>query len=246
MALNVWLIVGIMIAVAVIGGGGMALLWILTRPRKMTWYANVYQLGEGIKPPSKDRKGNVISPVYLSDLRPYTKDVLERIEKAKGVVIYFLQKLKKATPPVDANCVEYWGPKDKQVSVLLDGESATLLQKGYDRKLGKAIFKPLSADRINMIKTEMSERKERIKEKKDTLQAITPWIVAGILVMGFVGMAYFMGNSFIQVSENLKEMAAEINVAQQKGGVTIGGGGAPIQQEQPKEVKKEDPPLVNG
>jgi len=56
----------------------------------MTWDAKIYQLGDGVIPPPKDENGKIISNIELRDLRPYTKDVLERVERGKGITLYRL------------------------------------------------------------------------------------------------------------------------------------------------------------
>ena len=82
---NFWLIIPLTIVISIVAIGGGYLIWMYTRPKKMAWDARVYQLGDGIIPPPRDEEGNFISDIKLRDLRPYAKDVLERIEK-EGLV----------------------------------------------------------------------------------------------------------------------------------------------------------------
>ena len=202
-------LIGLVITVIIVigvGGGGAYIIWLKTRPKKITWTADVYQLGEGIRPPIKDQKGNIISELRLSDLKPYTTDVIEKIEKEPGITIYRLIKLNKTVPEVLADTVDYWGEKNKRVSVLLDGDTCTLLKKGYDRDSG-LIFNPMPHDRINMIMGQMSIRKDRLHKEKDILQAITPFIVIGISIMGLVAVVWIGIEGLIAVSDNIKEIA---------------------------------------
>jgi len=201
---NIISIIVVTLIVCGIGGAGMYFLWLKTRPKKITWNAKVYQLGEGVKPPVIDSKGKVLSDLQLKDLRPYTTDVVEKIEKEPGITVYRLLKLNKTVPAVTNDCVDYWGENRKEVNVLIDGETCTLLKKGYDSKAG-VIFNPLPYSRINMIKGEMAIRKDRLRKEKDILQAITPWIVAGICMMGLVAIIYIGVNGFITMSENIAE-----------------------------------------
>ena len=201
---NVWLIAGITASILIVGGGIGYLIWALTRPKKMMWKAKVYQLGDGVKPPIRNDKGEILSNVKLSDLRPFTKDIVERVEKKPGITIFRLQKMDKVVPAVTSDCVDYWGDKDKQVAVLLEGDTCTLLKKGYNKRAGM-IFHPMPHDRVSMIKGEMIIRKERIKEKKDILQAILPYIAIAITMLSLVAITYFFIQGFIEVSENLKE-----------------------------------------
>lgn len=238
---NVLAIVLISFAVMVLGGGGFYLFWLFTRPKKITWQANVYQIGEGVKPPIKNKKGVILSEIKLNDLRPYTKDVIEKIEKKGGVAYYHLAKLGKTVPPVTSDVVEFWGEKQKFVDVLIHEDTCTLLKKGYDGKAGQEIFTPLPHSRINQIKSEILIRKERLQEKKDILQAITPWIVTGISIMGLVAMTYFVAQAAIEMTENIK--AAQIYAADRS--VEVAGiyrdslmGVFPDKQ----LVKEEEPP----
>ncbi len=197
--------------ITIVGGGGAYLFWVKTRPKKQTWNAKVYQLGKGVTEPKKDKKGNVISDIKLQDLIPYSKDILEKIDKEHDTIYYQLQKLKKTTPAPEDGTVEYWGKGLKEVSVLYHKDGCTLLKKGYDKVTGEEIFDPLPHSRVNIIKGEMGLRKNRLHEKKDILQAISPWIVAGIVIMGLVGISYLQGEAYIKVSENLKTVMEESN-----------------------------------
>jgi len=197
--------------VSVTGGGVAYLIYVKTRPKKETWKAKIYQLGKGVTSPEKDKDGNIISDVSLKDLIPYATDTLEKVEKAHGITIYRLQKLNKATPAVESGVVDYWGAGNKEVHVLLEKGGCTLLRKGYDYKSGGIVFNPLTHSRINLIKSELAIRKDRLQKEKDILQAITPWIVAGIMVLGLVAIAYVMISGFVKISDNLESTTNEYN-----------------------------------
>ena len=190
---------------AIVGGGGGYLIWIITRPKKQTWIAKVYQLGKGVREPQIDKKGDIISELKLRDLHPYSKAILQKIDKEHGTTYYELQKLKKTTPAPEDGTVEYWGKGKKEVSVLYHKDGCTLLKKGYDKTIGEIVFDPLPHSRVNIIKGEMGLRKNRLHEKKDILEAITPWIVAGICIMGLIGIAYIQGEAYIKVCFILKK-----------------------------------------
>jgi len=197
--------------IGIVGGGGGYLVWLFTRPKKETWKAKIYQLGKGVTEPKKDKKGNIISNVKLQDLIPYARDILQKVDKEYDTTYYQLQKLKKTTPAPEDGTVEYWGKGLKEVSVLYHKDGCTLLKKGYDKVTGEEIFDPLPHSRVNIIKGEMGLRKNRLHEKKDILQAISPWIVAGIVIMGLVGISYIQGEAYIKTSENLKTVMEESN-----------------------------------
>lgn len=240
---NVLAVILITLGVAVLGGGGFYLLWLMTRPKKMYWDANVFQLGEGIKPWIRNKRKEVISKLRLQDLKPYTKDVIVRTEKKGGVIHYELQKLGKVVPAVTADVVEYWGEKKKTVDVLIHEDSCTLLKKGYDKETGVKVFQPLSHSRISQIKSEITLRKDRIAEKKDILQAITPWIVTGMAMLGLVAITYFLISGAVEISENLKEGQALIGNKMVEAARAMGDlqeGKVPTD----RPIQEEEPPPI--
>jgi len=105
---------------------------------------------------------------------------------------------------VEAKYVEYWGEKRKIIHILLDKGTPVFLEKGYDKETAKKIYTPIPSDTINLIKSEIIERKNKLEKEKDILQAITPWVVAGICILGMVAVSYVMITGFIEVSENIK------------------------------------------
>ena len=193
-------IVFITTLVIVIGGGLGYLIWIKTRPKKMTWKAYVYQLGDGIIP-SKIVDGKPTS-IETKDLKPFMMDTLEKTEKDHGVEIYRLQKLNKTTPAVTSDCVDYWGQDRRYVNILLHEGNTTLLKKGYDTR-GRILFNPMPYERMNMIQNEISIKKDRLKPTKDILERISPWVIAGILIIGLVAIGYFTIQGFVEISDNL-------------------------------------------
>jgi len=230
----VGLVIGTLV-VCIVGGSIGYLLWLKTRPAKETWHAKIYQLSDGIRPP-RTKDGVIVGDIPLQDLRPYATDVLEKVEKDKGIIVYRLQKLNKATPAVESDVVEYWGEGKREISVLMHKGGCTLLKKGYDKESGEAIFDPLPHSRINLIKSEMAIRKDRLAKEKDILQAITPWIVTGICMLGLVAIAYVQINGYIQISEDLEATSDNMAAVAEKIGF-------PAQQSTPINVP--EPGVVN-
>jgi len=213
---NLLVTIGVTAGVTIVGGGLAYLIYLKTRPKKETWNAKIYQLQEGVRQPFvRDEKGKILidkatkkpllKPLKLQNLTPYARDVLEKVHKEPGITVYRLQKLHKTTPAPDAGCVEYWGEGRKEVTILKSQEGFTLLRKGYDKETGEVIFDPLSHSRINLIKQEMAIRKDRLHKEKDIIAAITPWVVAGILALSLVAIAYLLVNGFVSISQNLKD-----------------------------------------
>ena len=118
--------------ILVIGGGIFYFIWIASRPKKMTWNAMVYQLGDGEV--RHDEKGNKINKYILGELKPYAEDIIEKVDKKNGATHYWLQRMKKAVPVVTADCVEVWAPNKKFVKVLLEEDTCTLIKSGYDKR----------------------------------------------------------------------------------------------------------------
>jgi len=238
-------ILGVM-GVAIVVAIGSALgywIFVASRGKKLIWKAKVYQLGDGIIPPTKDSDGKIIADYKLSNLREYATDIVEQRFGEGGSTKYWLQTLKKSCPVVTADCVEKWG-KDKFVSVLLEGDSCTLLKSGYDRRVGKRIFEPLPADTINMIKTEREERQKRIENKKDALSQIMPFVVAGLWIVGIIATAYIMGNAGVKMSEMNSHTAEIISDRLDNIGNIYKCQGLEANSTGRQVVQKEEPPTI--
>ncbi len=246
-------ILGIVIGtlvVTILGGGIGYWAWLRTRPKKQTWNAKVYQLGEGVRPPKVDQKtGKVLSNVQLQDLIPYSKDIIEKVDKEPGITIFRLQKMNKVSPPIESSMTEYWGEGDNEVSCLLAGDEIFLLKKGYDRTTGESVVQPISQSKMNLIKGEMSIRKDRLTKTKDILSAISPWIVAGICMIGLVMISYIMISGFIEVSENMESASQNLenNVIKPNNNNNNLGLQEKNKPKEPKEeTKQKDIPMVEG
>ena len=197
------LVGGTILTIIILGGGGGFFYWLFLRNQtdKQTWKANVYQLGKGVHPPEFDKNGKLIRNLKLRDLKPYTTDIIERVDKEHGVVIFQLKRLGKVVPNITSEFVDYWGPKDKRVDVLLDGETATLLKKGYS-SANEELFSPMPYDRINLIKSEISIRKARLGiDKQSTLTTVLTFVLAGLLILGSVVTAYMHLEKWYRVTE---------------------------------------------
>jgi hypothetical protein len=206
---NIITIMVVTVFATIVFGGLGYWLWLRTRPKKQTWNIDLYQLGEGVRPPKTDPKtGQVLSKIETQDLIPYAKDIVEKIDKEPGITLYRLQKLNKTCPPIESNMVEYWGENKSWVTGLLCGDEIFLMKKGFNKTTGEVLMEPMSQSRMNLIKGEMAIRKERLTKSKDILQSITPWIVTVIWMIGFVMLGYIMVSGFIEISENLKDASA--------------------------------------
>lgn len=195
-------VVLVTIVVTVVGGGIGYFIFMRSSPKKIAWTAFCYQLGEGVRDAKVDpRSGKPLSELKLQDLRPYLKDVLVRIEKEHARTVHKLERLNMTTNAVNADMVDVWSTQDKFVHVLVHGDTATVMKKGYDKKSGNVIFQPMPRERMDLIKSEILIKKDRLKREKDILQAITPWIVAGICILGLVSITYFITNSHLKASE---------------------------------------------
>jgi len=203
---NFLLIIGITIIVSIIGGGLAYIVYIKTRPPILTWNAKVYQLGGGIRDTIIDKDGNIIKTnLQLKDLRPYTTDILQRIEKEAGRIVYKLKKLNLTTNAVTADMVEVWNKNIKEIDVLVVGSTATVLSKGYDNITGSKIFQPKRRETIELAKSEIIIQKNRLNKEKDILQAITPWIIAGMAFLSLIALFYIGSEAYMKSAETIKE-----------------------------------------
>ena len=233
------IIVVIGFIILAIGGGIGFWIWLATRTKKMTWKALVYQLGDG--------EINYANKYRLGELKCYTEDIIEKIDKKNGTTNFWLQKMKKAVPVVTADCVEVWSSNNKVVRVLLQEDTCTLLKAGYDKNIGEIIFKPMPHDRINMIKTEQSERKERIQDKKDILSAIMPFVTIGISMIALVIAVYIIVQGSIEASENnmlaSQDIGGSVNALSNAMLTVYGYDPQDLNSSDTRSVTKEKPPI---
>jgi len=211
--MDIGIVIGIITILVIIfglGGGIGYWFWLKTKERKETWTAKVYQLSSGIGENYKDKFGKNIVNLKMQDLKPYFKDVLEKITTSTQLVVYRLIRLEKTVEEVPHDCVDVWDKADKEVNILYNSGTCTVLRKGYDKQTGEMIFHPMPISRINMIKSEMSSRKDRLKDTKDLLPIISPIIVGAIALITLVIMAFVIGQSFVEVAEINSDTIKEI------------------------------------
>jgi len=205
-------IIGLVIATLLItvGGGGIWLLWTMTRPKKKIWSAKVYTVSEGIRPEKRDNKGRIISLGGLNDLKFFANDIIEKVKK-NGKTIYLLQKMKKSLPDLNDDVIVGYG-KGSFVNVVLKDGACTYLKAGFtngatDKEPDNIIFQPVPYDSLNMVTNEIEIQRERTKDDKDILEKVLPWIGMGILMFSMVAVAYFMGQASIKSSDNFYKAA---------------------------------------
>lgn len=202
--------IGVGLALGVIGFGVGFAFWHFTRPKKLIWSAKVYTISDTSKLLC-DSEGNPQN-ITLNDLQPFCKDYLEKIDMEHGREIYRLQKLNKTTPAVGSDHIENWGDS-KEVKVLLHNNSCTLLKNGYDGQ-GNIIFNPVSYDTQNMVRNEISSRKAKIRKEKDILEAIAPYITIGISMIFLFGVIYFFINAMVDINKEFTIQQAEFDKMQ--------------------------------
>jgi hypothetical protein len=180
-----------------VAGGIGYLIWWATRPKKEWWTAHVYILSEG-KRLLNDSK------LELKDLRAYSMDVLEKKVTAQGV-FFQLKKLKMPVSGFDPLAVTKWSKDLKEVDVLIQGTTASVLKRGFNASSKSAIVETLPHSRIEMMRAEIALRKDRLHNTKDILQAIAPFVIAMIMIFGLVGMTYIVVSGWTKMSQNYKD-----------------------------------------
>jgi hypothetical protein len=110
----------------------------------------------------------------LKNLIPYGSDIIEKLTDTHRD-IYRLQKLGKTVTAVENDAVETWGDS-KVVNVVLVNNVPTVMKSSYDNLTGKKIFHPIPYDNQNMIKNEISVRKSRLKQEKNMIEKLLPYI----------------------------------------------------------------------
>ena len=184
----------------VIGGGIGYFFWVRTRPMKVFWNARIYTDGGSIRPRKKDKDGNPLG-IPLRDLRPYTKDVLQKVDKEHGVTVYRLRKLNAACNEPSSSSVEFWGKDDRVVNILKSGDSYCVMESGYDKETGEAIFQPLPFETSTMLQHQVILKKNRLKQERDVLAQITPWVVTGMVCMMLVIGVWMLTESYVTLGE---------------------------------------------
>jgi hypothetical protein len=197
MAENViFIIIYTIMGMGVAGGIGY-LIWWSTRPKKEWWTAHVYILSDG-KRLLNDSK------IELKDLRAYSMDILEKKITKQGI-FFQLKKLKMPVSGFDPLAVTKWSKDLKEVDILIQGTSASVLKRGFNASSKSAIVEALPHSRVEMMRAEIALRKDRLHNTKDILQAIAPFVIAMIMIFGLVGMSYIIVNGWSKMSENYKE-----------------------------------------
>lgn len=199
----------ITLAVLAVGGSAGYILWIKMRPKKETWVAEVWEASDTIQRYPRNKEGEIISKMKLRDMRFLGFDTYEKVIK-KQQEVYRLQKIKKSAGPVLSGTTYRRGGKTF-VRIIKIGETYTTFKAGYSEDIGKAIIKPMPYSRMNLIETNIIEKESRQKEKKSTLEALTPWVVTGMLAFSIVAIAYFTGGAFIKISQSQAKTMREVS-----------------------------------
>lgn len=200
--MNILILVAVIFGVLVIGGGLGLLFWFKTRKKQETWTAYVYGVGEGVKEINKDSKGNIINKLKLQDLIPYKKDVLVKINKAHAITVYKLSALGHTTQQPVPDSVDVWGNGERVISILLVGNNATILKKGYDTVTGEAIFRPMPRETLEMVISEAEIKTNDLEDEKGLLQQALPWVGVGIMFIALVAVAYFNAQGIVEASKH--------------------------------------------
>lgn len=198
----------ITVAVTVVGGSIGYFIWLQLRPKKETWVAEIWGVSDTFQGYPRDEQGRIIQKIRLKDMVMLGLDTLEKVTK-KGQTIYRLQKIKRTTPPVETGTTYRRGNK-VCVQILKFGETYTLFKRGYSEDIGKAVIKPLPYSTINQIETNIIEKESRNEKDKTVWEAVTPFIVTGIMAMSLVACAYFMGGAFIKISKSFQQSMNEV------------------------------------
>ena len=124
--------------------------------------------------------------------------------------------MNKSLPELTDDVIIGYG-KDAFINIVLMNGSCTYLKPGFSNGNGdnsqEMIFQPVAYDSLNMVTNELQIQQERIKDDKDILEKILPWIGMGILIFGMVAIAYFHGQATIKASDNFLKAAEVYKVA---------------------------------
>jgi len=212
-----FLIVGLITGlVTLVGGGAGYLIWLKSRPKKKHYTAKIYTIAEG-KSFKRLKKGGSIK---LNELTPYGTDSVEILNR-KGITVTRLKGLKKIISSIPPGSVENWGKDEKIVNLIYHKSEIHILKKRFDQENNLLIFDPLPQSRVNMIKTEIIERHNRLKDDKDLLAAVTPWIVAGIIIVGLIAVSWITTEGYIKIANSNRGAAEDNRIAMESAQSTL-------------------------
>jgi len=207
---NLYMIIGITVVATLFAMAIGWLIYIKTRPKNISWTARCYQISEGTIPPEKDEEGNIVFNAELNPLIPYIEDTLVKIEK-DNATIYKLSRLNMTTNAVTADMVDNWGEKGKYVDVLVKGSTATVMKKAYSKDIETKVFKPMSRERIELIKSEITIKKNRMKDEKNVLLAALPYIALVVSCVMLFGITYLIVDMNVDVTEKIEKINYDLN-----------------------------------
>jgi len=78
-----------------------------------------------------------------------------------------------------------------------------------------------SETKVRGIKTEIIERHNRLKDDKDLLAAVTPWIVAGIIIVGLIAVSWITTEGYIKIANSNRGAAEDNRIAMESAQSTL-------------------------
>jgi hypothetical protein len=187
---TVFILIGAMLVVGVF----MTLYFTNRDNKKFSYKATIFTCSSETLPPKKDKDGKVIfdygdfNYTYKSDM-----DYVDVIVTEDNKKHYLLRKAKREITSVDQRAL--LNPLSQEVIVVKFGDEYYLVQPSINKdKIFE--FDAIPHDVKNLLRSEISIRNERYKNKMKGLLAYLPFILGIILVIGMVGTISIIGNIF--------------------------------------------------
>jgi hypothetical protein len=163
----------------------------------------VFKASSETLPSKRDTSGNIIYDYGdFNYTYKVSEDTLETIETPDHKEHYWLKKGQKEVTKVDHSALI--SPAVREVIVVDYGGEYYLVQPSVNKdKIME--FDPLPHDVKNLMRSEISLRKDRYKQKQKGLLAAMPWIFGIVAIIGIIGILITVGNG---LRDFYKERAA--------------------------------------
>lgn len=196
----------VIVGIILFGVMGIAyFIFIKSRPKKVTWNARIFERS-GSMEDYVTKDGKVIDAIPTESLRLIGTDIVEKVDMGKGLSPYRLQKYNAPLPEILAKHTHILPSGQREVWVIKDGESFSLLTPGVD-KSSRMVFRAADYDLSNMMLNQYHIKLNRLAHKKDTAKALMSLIGIIIVCAALVACAYSIGGAWTESLENQKEIA---------------------------------------
>jgi len=203
--------IGTIIAGVILFGamGAAYFIFLKSRPKKITWDAKIFERS-GSMENYVTKDGKKMDAIPTESIRLIGTDIIEKVDMGKGLSPYRLQKYNAPIPEILAKHTQILPNGRKEVWVLKDGESFSLMTPGVDQE-SRMVFRAADYDLSNMMLNQYHIKMSRLAHKKDTAKALMSLIGIIIVCAALVACAYSIGGAWTESLQS-QEKIAKINL----------------------------------